>query len=207
MSGFFGCIVWLWCPHHSIASHHFQFSQSLYTLALMKLKGIVRAVIILAILALNVGCDQVSKSIVRQKLDVYDRYSFIYNHFTLLKVENTGAFLSLGDKLANPYRFILLTLVPVLTLLGALLYILLKSNFTRLTLIGIILVIGGGMGNLYDRIAHGSVTDFMHINFVIFQTGIFNVADVSIMVGMGLILFDSWFKNREVKDKQIEVIE
>jgi signal peptidase II len=173
----------------------------------MKLKGILRAVIILAILALNVGCDQVSKSIVRTRLDVYDRYSFIYNHFTLLKVENTGAFLSMGDKLANPYRFILLTLVPVLTLLGALLYILLKSNFTRPMLIGIILVIGGGMGNLYDRIAHGSVTDFMHINFVIFETGIFNVADVSIMAGMGLILFDSWYKNREVKDKQIEVIE
>jgi signal peptidase II len=52
-----------------------------------------------------------------------------------------------------------------------------------------------------------SVTDFMHINFVIFETGIFNVADVSIMVGMGLILFDSWYKNREVKDKQIKVIE
>jgi signal peptidase II len=173
----------------------------------MKLKGILRAVIILAILALNVGCDQISKSIVRTQLDVYDRYSFIYNHFTLLKVENTGAFLSLGDKLANPYRFILLTLIPVLTLLGALLYILLKSNFTRPTLIGIILVIGGGMGNLYDRIAHGSVTDFMHINFVIFETGIFNVADVSIMVGMGLVLFDSWYKNREGKDKQLEMVE
>jgi signal peptidase II len=169
----------------------------------MKLKSILRAVIILAILALNVGCDQVSKSIVRTHLDVYDRYSFIYNHFTLLKVENTGAFLSLGDKLANPYRFILLTLVPVLTLLGALLYILLKSNFTRLTLIGIIFVIGGGIGNIYDRIAHGSVTDFMHINFGLFETGIFNVADVSIMVGTGLILFDSWYKNREVKEEQI----
>jgi signal peptidase II len=140
-------------------------------------------------------------------LDVYNRYSFVYNHFTFLKVENTGAFLSLGDKLANPYRFILLTLIPVLTLSVALLYILLKSNFTRPMLIGIIFVIGGGMGNLYDRIAHGSVTDFMHINFVIFETGIFNVADVSIMTGMGLILFDSWYKNREVEHKQLKVVE
>ena len=169
----------------------------------MKFKGIIRAVIILAILALNVGCDQVSKSIVRTRLDVYDRYSFIGDHFTLLKVENTGAFLSLGDKLANPYRFILLTLIPVLTLLGALLYILLKSNFTRLTLIGIIFVIGGGIGNIYDRIAHGSVTDFMHINFGLFETGIFNVADVSIMVGTGLIFLDSWYKNRKVKEERI----
>jgi len=171
----------------------------------MKFKGILRAFIILAILALNVGCDQVSKSIVRSRLDVYDRYSFIGNHFTLLKVENTGAFLSLGDKLPNPYRFIVLTLIPVLALLGALLYILLKSNFTRLRLTGIIFLIGGGIGNIYDRIAHGSVTDFMHINFGLFQTGIFNVADVSIMMGIGLIFLDSWYRSREAKEEQAAI--
>ncbi|WP_374951275.1 signal peptidase II [Mucilaginibacter sp.] len=168
----------------------------------MKGRGIVRVVVILLVLAFTIGCDQVSKSIVRTKLDVYDRYSFIGNHFTLLKVENTGAFLSLGDKLANPYRFILLTLLPVLSLLGGLLYILIKRNFNPLTLFGIIFVIGGGMGNLYDRIAHGSVTDFMHIDFGLFQTGIFNVADVSIMIGVGLIFVDGFVKNKDGKEQE-----
>jgi signal peptidase II len=57
--------------------------------------------------------------------------------------------------------------------------------------------IGGGIGNIYDRLVHGSVTDFMHINFGLFQTGIFNMADVSIMVGMFIFLAQSYSRQRE----------
>jgi signal peptidase II len=168
----------------------------------MKLKGIYRAIVIIVVLALNIGCDQVSKTIVRQKMRYEEPISFVNNHFTLIKIENTGAFLSLGDKLANPYRFILLTLLPVLSLLAAVVYIIIKTNFSKITLAGIICVVGGGIGNIYDRVVHGSVTDFMHIRFGIFQTGIFNVADVSIMVGMGLILLDAWTRQKEEKKQQ-----
>jgi signal peptidase II len=161
----------------------------------MKLKGLYRAFVILVILALNIGCDQVSKSIVRKKMSYDEPISFIQNHFTLIKIENTGAFLSVGDTLANPYRFILLTLLPVISLLAGVIFMLTQKNFSRLILAGLICVLGGGIGNIYDRIAHGSVTDFMHIRFGIFQTGIFNVADVSIMVGIGLILLDALLKN------------
>ena len=66
-------------------------------------------------------------------------------------------------------------------------------------LVGISFVLGGGIGNMYDRIIHGSVTDFLHIDFVIFQTGIFNMADVSIMTGMFLILIRPFYK--EMNDK------
>jgi signal peptidase II len=55
-------------------------------------------------------------------------------------------------------------------------------------LIGWCFVIGGGTGNLYDRIIHGSVTDFLHLDLRLFQTGIFNMADVSIMTGMFIII-------------------
>jgi signal peptidase II len=68
-------------------------------------------------------------------------------------------------------------------------------------LVGIIFIIGGGVGNLYDRIIHGSVTDFMHIDFVIFQTGVFNVADMSIMAGMGLILLDAYLTGKKEKEE------
>lgn len=161
------------------------------------MKGMYRTLAILAVLALNIGCDQVSKSIVRQKMNYDQPISLLQNHFTLIKIENTGAFLSLGDSLANPYRFILLTLLPVLSLTAAVVYIIIKNSFSKIALTGIICVIGGGIGNIYDRIAHGSVTDFMHLRFGIFQTGIFNAADVSIMIGVGLILLDAWVKKKE----------
>ena len=162
----------------------------------MNLKGIYRAVTILVILALNIGCDQVSKSIARRRLTYDYPVSIVKDHFTLIKTENTGAFLSAGDQLTNPYRFILLTLLPTLSLLAAIIFVICAKNLGRLVLLGTIFVIGGGFGNIYDRVVHGSVTDFMHIRFGALQTGIFNVADVSIMVGIGLIVLDALIKKK-----------
>jgi signal peptidase II len=96
--------------------------------------------------------------------------------------------------------------LPLLAILGALVYIIINTKLTKYTLLGIILIIGGGVGNLYDRMIHGSVTDFMHIDFIIFQTGVFNVADMSIMAGMFIILINSYLKRKEEKvaEPQIE---
>ncbi len=68
---------------------------------------------------------------------------------------------------------------------------------------GIIFCIGGGVGNLYDRIIKGSVTDFVHLKFGPLQTGIFNAADVSIMIGLGLILLDTFLKRKEGKKGEV----
>ncbi len=171
----------------------------------MKMNKWLRAFLILFILALNIGCDQVSKSIVRKKMHPFQEIHYLGNHFNLIRTENTGAFLSLGDTLGGPVHFALLVVLPVVALLLGLGYILYKTNINKYKLLGIILIIGGGVGNLYDRIMHGSVTDFMHIDFVIFQTGIFNVADMSIMAGMGIILLDAFLENK--KKKQAEQIQ
>ena len=61
-------------------------------------------------------------------------------------------------------------------------------------LIGLCFVIGGGVGNLFDRILYGSVTDFLYLKFGIFQTGIFNMADVSIMTGISIVLLQFLLK-------------
>ena len=163
----------------------------------MKSKRFLRTIIILLILALNIGCDQVSKSIVRNKMNYYTHIGFLHDHITLSKVENTGAFLSLGDSLSGPVRTIILNIFPLLAVLFGLYFILTRTNLNRYTLLGIILVVGGGFGNVYDRIAHGSVTDFMYINFVVFETGVFNVADVSIMAGMFIILIQYWRERKK----------
>jgi signal peptidase II len=163
----------------------------------MNLKRLVRTLLILLLLSINIGCDQLSKSIVRHKIGVYDQYSYLHHHVTFQWVENTGAFLSLGDKLTGPLRMILLNILPLLAVVFGLIYILAKPDINRITLVGVIMIIGGGFGNIYDRIVHGSVTDFMHIDFVIFQTGVFNVADMSIMAGMFIILIHSWVRKPE----------
>ncbi|HVW97921.1 MAG TPA: signal peptidase II [Mucilaginibacter sp.] len=159
----------------------------------MKSKIIFRILFILLLLALDIACDQVSKAIVRHKLDYYEQIQFLHNHFTLMKVENTGAFLSVGNSLSGPVKFVLLNLLPLLAVVAGLIFMLTRE-LNRTTLISIILIVGGGFGNIYDRLRYGSVTDFMHINFGFFQTGIFNVADVSIMTGMFMLLLHAIFR-------------
>jgi signal peptidase II len=163
----------------------------------MKSKRLIRTILILAILALNIGCDQVTKSLVRTKMEPWSHYGYLNYHVTLNRVENTGAFLSLGDTLSGPVKIILFDVLPMLAILSGLIFILVKTDINRITVLSVILIVGGGFGNIYDRIFRGSVTDFMHINFVIFQTGIFNVADLSITTGVFIILIQALLERKK----------
>ena len=165
----------------------------------MNTRRIIRTLLIFAILVVNISCDQISKSIVRNKIDTDEQVSVVDNYVTLMRVENKGAFLSLGNTLPTPIRFILLSVFPLAVLGFGLGYLFFKTNLPKLSVLGFGFVIGGGIGNLYDRLVHGSVTDFLHIDFVIFQTGIFNMADVSIMTGMLIVVIGS-FINRPKQD-------
>jgi signal peptidase II len=169
----------------------------------MKIKTTVRIVTILVLLATNIGCDQVSKSIVRRHLAYDERIKIIDDCVTLTRIENSGSFLSLGDSLTNPMRFILLTLFPLLFLAVGVAALFIKTNLTLVNVLGFSFVLGGGIGNIYDRIVHGSVTDFIHIDFGLFQTGVFNMADVSIMTGIVVLFIHSYVRQaREIRIRQ-----
>jgi signal peptidase II len=170
----------------------------------MEFKKIIRSTLIAVILLSNIGCDQVSKYIVRQRIDEHEKISLVRDHVTLMKIENTGAFLSLGSTLPSPIRFILLSLIPVFVLLSALSFLFTKRNLSIYTIVGIGFVVGGGIGNLFDRIVHGSVTDFIHIDFGLFQTGIFNLADVSIMTGIFIILAEMIMRRSQRFDTPVQ---
>lgn len=163
----------------------------------------VRNVLIFILLGVNVGCDQVSKSIVRQKIDYYEKISVIDNFVTLTKVENTGAFLGLGNHLPRMIYKILMIILPLLVLGYALYYLLTNTLLSKRFVVGLGLIIGGGLGNIYDRILYGSVTDFLHFNFVIFQTGIVNIADISVTAGFFILLYDYFVNKGEAKPKTV----
>lgn len=168
---------------------------------MMAKKSLFRALVVISILVLNVSCDQISKAMVRNRIDENEQISVVNPYFTLMRVENEGAFLSLGDSLPKMARFILLALFPLAVLGFGIGYLFLKRNISKSVLLGFAFVIGGGMGNLYDRLVYGSVTDFMHMDFVIFKTGIFNMADVSIMTGIAIVLLGSFLGKQ--KDREL----
>jgi signal peptidase II len=156
-----------------------------------------RVIFIIALLALSIGADQVTKVLVRNHMDYFDEYSYLDHHVTIRRVDNTGAFLSLGDSLSGPLRYILLNILPFIAVLFGLYYVFFRPGLNRTNLIAIVLIIAGGLGNLYDRVRFGSVTDFMHIKFFgAVETGVFNVADMCIMAGTFMIILHAWFKKK-----------
>ena len=151
--------------------------------------NIKRIVLIFTLIILNIGCDQISKKMVRDQVEFRSTTEIIGEKFILTNVENSGAFLGMGSDLNPIIKTILLLILPIVVLLFVLRYLLVKKDIDNVTVIGLSFIIGGGIGNMYDRILYGSVTDFFHIDLgSVFKTGIFNMADVSVMVGMGFIL-------------------
>jgi signal peptidase II len=166
-------------------------------------KRILRMIVIVLVLSSNIGCDQISKNIVRERIGYDEQIVLVHNWFTLTKIENSGAFLSLGGTLPEPIKSLLLTILPLIALGFGGGYLLVKKNLSWTTIFGICFVVGGGIGNIYDRVIHGSVTDFMHIDFYLFQTGIFNMADVSIMTGIFLIITESYYNRKNKNEKAL----
>lgn len=150
----------------------------------------IKRIAIIAVVFLNIGCDQISKSVVRNKIDTWETIEIIGKKFILTKVENEGAMLGFGSDFSPLVKIVLLQALPVIVLLVLLFRILRKSNMNKWLVFAFACVIGGGIGNLIDRIVHGKVTDFFHIDLGgYFKTGIFNMADVSVTMGVLLILF------------------
>tara|TARA_X000000368_G_scaffold193063_1_gene152270 strand:- start:513 stop:1001 length:489 start_codon:yes stop_codon:yes gene_type:complete len=153
----------------------------------------VRYILITLIVLLSISLDQISKIWVRNNFESYIEKSLIGDVFTLIKVQNTGAFLGMGSNLSEIPRILLLIILPVVVLISISIYTYLDKTLDRNSIIGFSLIIGGGVSNIFDRIVYGSVTDFMYINLGgIFKTGIFNIADLSVTAGMILILISSF---------------
>jgi signal peptidase II len=156
-----------------------------------------RTILILLSLVLIIGFDQVTKVVVRQKVEFSENIKIIDNIVTLTKAENTGAFLSMGDNLPRWIYSVVMIIIPLIVLLYAMYYLIKNRELSKLLTIALCLIIGGGIGNIIDRIIFGSVTDFLYFNFGLFHTGIVNIADISLTTGFFILLFEYFILNRK----------
>ena len=160
-----------------------------------------RSTSILLIIIITIAVDQISKIIVRKHVDVSSSSNIIGEYFTLHNVENTGAFLGMGSDLNPTLKLILLLILPVVVLGFVLRHILKDKSIDKLSLMAFASIIGGGIANVYDRFAYGSVADFFHIDLGgVFRTGIFNMADLSVTTGMIILVIASFKKKKKEKE-------
>jgi signal peptidase II len=150
-----------------------------------------RILLLFFVLISCVGCDQATKLLAKQTLATAPVQEYAGGLFRFVYAENPGAFLSLGATLPDAARFWIFVVAAALLLGGVGVFALRFSQRTPLLLvIALALVMGGGLGNLIDRIVNnGHVIDFMQIGISRLHTGIFNVADMAIMTGVAMTLF------------------
>ena len=157
----------------------------------------VRAVLLIAVVA-TIGCDRVTKHVATLTLAGEPGRSYLADTIRLEYVENTGGFLSLGASLPPSARTTLFTLgtgVMLFALAGAAV----RFRWRGWLLIGTSLVLAGGASNWVDRLVRGSVVDFLNIGVGPLRTGIFNVADVAIMLGAAVLLLAQRRRNDDVR--------
>ncbi|MGN1346232.1 MAG: signal peptidase II [Eubacteriales bacterium] len=153
-------------------------------------------IITVVIIALCVLLDQVTKYFAVERLAAIDTYPVLENilHFTY--VENRGA--AFGMLADHRWVFMLLSAVGLAALLVWLLWEKPKSWWFRAATA---LIIGGGIGNMIDRVRLGYVVDFIDCRFIDFY--VFNVADSFVCVGCGMFVIGVlWQELREQRKKK-----
>lgn len=154
------------------------------------------AVILLTVFGC-VGCDQVTKSIARNLLPPQQVISLFNDTVRLEHAENSGAFLSLGDTLSSTARRVLFTLGGAVVVIGTAVWAFRSRRMSAAQIVGAALICGGGLGNVIDRVSQGHVTDFLNVGFGTLRTGIFNVADMALMLGLALLLVGAQGRQEE----------
>ncbi len=154
---------------------------------------------ILFVSAIMVLADQISKTVVRNTMSLYESISVIPDFFHLTYVTNDGMAFGINFPLGI-YVFSAISIIFT----GFLFWYLWSIKDDEIVVrTGVALILAGAIGNLIDRIFLGEVVDFLDFMIGNFHWYVFNLADSCVTVGLGFVLYDSLILNRK-KVSQIE---
>jgi signal peptidase II len=153
-------------------------------------KRAVWLVLALVIIALDYITKQVASSVLDYGISVEVLPVF---NWTLL--HNYGAAFSFLSDQGGWQRWFFAGIAGVVSI-GLIGWLLLGKDVSKWERLAIALVLGGALGNLYDRMVYGYVIDFIHVYYDTYHFPAFNIADIAISVGAGLLVLDSLFMTR-----------
>ncbi|MFA5493922.1 MAG: signal peptidase II [Porticoccaceae bacterium] len=144
-----------------------------------------------ALALLVVVVDQLTKGIASAYLD-YARPVMVTSFFNWTLLHNPGAAFSFLSDAGGWQRWLFLAISTVVSLVIVVWMALLPRN-ARLQLLALGLILGGAIGNLWDRLMHGFVVDFIQLHYGGYYFPAFNIADSAITVGAAILIVDSLF--------------
>lgn len=154
--------------------------------------------IVAFLLALGVfALDRWSKWMIDSHFTAYDTKTVIPGFFNLVRSQNPGVAFGMFAEVTARAR------TPILIAVSAIAVILLAGMLWRIERLdtasatGLALIFGGAMGNVFDRVTAGSVTDFLDFYAGTYHWYTFNVADASICTGAGLLILSMIFSQHQ----------
>jgi len=137
--------------------------------------------------------DQVTKAVVQSSIPEHTTVPLIPHFLNLVHTNNAGAAFGLFSDSPAPWKTVLLIVIS-----GALLALVIAVmwRYQRLrweTGLGLALILGGALSNLFDRIRLGRVVDFLDVYYRSYHWPTFNLADSAIVVGAGFLVFQLLF--------------
>lgn len=169
--------------------------------------------LVLAIVAVSVVLDQVTKRMAIAWLMGVPPRIYFGDFFRFQYAENTGAFLGLFGQMSASVRQVLLIGFNSVILAVVSAFLLFSRDMMKTVAVALALILAGGIGNLIDRVAYsGVVVDFMNMGLPWIKikgweprTGIFNVADLAIVGGLVLMVLAEFLKPAAATDETTEV--
>jgi signal peptidase II len=143
-----------------------------------------------ALAVLVFGADRATKWLVESRMSFTDSYTVIPGFFDIVHTQNTGIAFGLFANSTSEWRTAILIALSgaALLLVAGMLWS--SNRMDRLSVAGLALILGGAMGNVFDRIVWGRVTDFLELYVGNLHWPTFNVADSAIVIGSGLLLVE-----------------
>ena len=150
---------------------------------------------------LIVFLDRLAKWTVERNISLHESVQIIPGFFRITHVENRGAAFGLFADSPSEWKIAMLVLFSLvaLVIVSALLWK--NSHSMTSTGVGLALILGGALGNLWDRLVNGHVVDFLLFYVGQYQWPAFNVADSAIVIGAGLLVFEILFTKSPVREK------
>ena len=141
--------------------------------------------------------DRVSKWLVETRVGAYDTDTVVPGFFNIVRSENPGVAFGIFADSTSHSKTLTLAAVSLIAIgiLGAMLWRI--DRLDRLTATGLALIFGGALGNVFDRVHAGTVTDFLDFYFRSHHWYTFNLADTAICCGAGLMLLSMWHSRKE----------
>jgi signal peptidase II len=134
--------------------------------------------------------DRWTKSWIQDRFDLHESDPIIDGFFNITYVQNTGVAFGILSSVSSPAKSLLLSAFTAFAAVVVITYSFRSSARNRLLQVALALVLGGALGNLYDRLVYGYVVDFLEFYLGTYHWPAFNVADSAITIGVVLLALE-----------------